>query len=284
MSLTGYLSEYSLAEIFNFVQEGNQTGLLSIAPDRCLSRSVDNGYYIWFQAGRIVSVSSGHGLEEQGLLKMMAQRQWLSAEQVTGLSINANKLGQPLGTYLKSCNVIDADQLRLLFDAQVVASVCKLFGEVHHGRFNFDPQAPLSYAEMTGISLTAQDVSLRGLRMLRDWSALTTKLPAPESALQRVSATLPELRLDTQESKIWQLALGKISIAKIAAQLDLEIDRVRQIGFRLCAIGLLQEILQPAIAARIDLPSASSASGSNPAPPVSASFLNKLMGFLKQKG
>ena len=42
MSLAGYLSEYSLAEIFHFVQEGNKTGLLSIEPDRGLSRSLRN--------------------------------------------------------------------------------------------------------------------------------------------------------------------------------------------------------------------------------------------------
>ena len=107
MSLTGYLSEYSLAEIFNFVQADDRSGLLSIESDRCLSRSMDNAYYISFQTGRIMSVSHGHGLEDRGLLRMMQQRQWLSPEQVTGLSINAHKLGQPLGTYLKSCNAID---------------------------------------------------------------------------------------------------------------------------------------------------------------------------------
>jgi hypothetical protein len=290
MSLTGYLSDYSLAEIFNFVQEGNKSGLLSIEPDRCLSRSLDNAYYISFQTGRIVAASNGHGLEYRGLLKMMEQRRWLSPEQVTGLSINAVKLGQPLGTYLKSCNAIDSSQLKLLFDAQVVASICKLFGEIHHGRFLFDPQAPLIYPEMTGISLTAQEISLLGLRMLRDWTGLSAKLPAPEAALQRVSSTPPDLRLDSQELKVWKLALGEMSIANIAAQLELELERVRQIGFRLCAIGLVREVLLVQASRSIvnpvvdveDVRTSSAASGATNTP-VSASFLGKLMGLLKQK-
>ncbi|AFY93839.1 DUF4388 domain-containing protein [Chamaesiphon minutus] len=292
MSLTGYLSEYSLPEIFNFVREGSKTGLLSIESDRCLSRSLDNSYYISFQTGRIVSVSNGHGLQDLGLLKMMEQRRWLTSEQLTGLSINAHKLGQPLGTYLKSCNVLDAEQLRLLFDSQVVARICKLFGETHYGQFNFDPLAPLIYTEMTGISLTAQDVCLRGLRMLRDWNDLTAKLPAPESALHRVCETPTDLRLDSQESKVWQLAVGEISIAQIAQRLGLEIDRVRQISFRLCAIGLLQEVSPPEI--RHSRPYTNELAGGDPSPsdpvddrlattPVSASFLSKLMGFLKKK-
>jgi Domain of unknown function (DUF4388) len=281
MSLTGCLSEYSLAEIFNFVRDGNKSGLLSIDPDRCLSRSVDNACYISFQAGRVMSVSNGYGLEYQGLLKMMEQRKWLSLEQVTGLSINVNRLGQPLGTYLKSCNTLDTEQLRLLFDSQVVASICKLFGETHYGQFRFDPQAPLIYAEMTGISLTAQEVSLLGLRMLRDWSSLAAKLPAPESTLQQISSTLP-VRLDTQESKVWNLALGELSIAQIADRLALAIDRVQQISFRLCVTGLIQEIPQLSISKPIDLPAAT-VSTSNVSSSMSASFLGKLMGFLKQK-
>jgi Domain of unknown function (DUF4388) len=142
MSLTGYLSEYSLAEIFNFVQDGNKTGLLSIESDRCLSRSLDNSYYISFQTGRIMSVIHGHGLEYGGLLKMMEQRQWLSPEQLTGLSINVNKLGQPLGTYLKACNTLDSSQLRLLFDAQVVANICKLFGTFITAALTSTPKHP----------------------------------------------------------------------------------------------------------------------------------------------
>jgi hypothetical protein len=286
MSLAGYLSEYSLVEIFNFVQDGNKTGLLSIEPDRCLSRSLDNSYQISFQDGRIMSVINGCGAGDRNLLKMMAQRQWLSLEQVTGLSVHANKLGQPLGTYLKSCNTLDSSQLHLLFDAQVVASICKLFGEIHHGRFSFDPQATLIYAEMTGISLPAKEVSLLGLRMLRDWSILITKLPAPESALQRFSSAPPNLRLDTQESKVWNLAGGELSIAQIAAQLGLKIDRVQQIGFRLSSIGLVQEVLPPAISGAVsesEQPSRSSSGGGETATvPISNSFLSKLMGFLKK--
>jgi Domain of unknown function (DUF4388) len=287
MSLTGYLSEYSLVEIFNFIQTGNKTGLLSIEPDRCFSRYLDNAYYISFQTGRIMSVNSGHGLENRGLLKLIAQRQWLVAEQITGLSFHASNLKQPLGTHLKSCNLLNTEQLSLLFDAQVVAGICKLFGEKHYGRFCFDSKAGLNYAEMTGISLPAKEISFRGLRMLRDWSDLTNKLPAQTSGLQRFSSEQPNLRLDTQESKVWNLAVGELSIAQIAAQLVLDISKVQQIGFRLIAIGLVQEISveppQPPINKMMDLPQLVVANRDTP-PKVSASFLSRLVSFLNKKG
>jgi hypothetical protein len=287
MSLAGYLSEYSLAEIFHFVQEGNKSGLLSIEPERGAIRSLSDTYYLSFQGGRIMSVANSSGADHQGLLKMMQQRRWLTPEKTAELENNTHLLRQPLGTYLKSVNLVNTEQLTLLFNSQVVATTCKLF-EIHHGRFKFDPQAPTSYGEMTGLSLNAKEVALLGMRMLKDWSGLSAKLPAPESALQRLSAEPNGVRLDTQEFKVWNLALGEISLVKIAEKLGLESTKVQQIGFRLSSIGLVQEVsaepTQPAIDKSIEAPTPVCVGGGNANVAVSASFLSNLMGFLKKKG
>jgi hypothetical protein len=284
MSLAGYLSEYSLAEIFHFVQDGNKTGVLSIEPDLGASKFIKDVHYISFQNGRIMSVENGIGLGNRGLLKMIAQRKWISTEQFGLLETQVNLLTQPLGTYLKSRSMLDTEQLTLLFNSQVIATACKLF-EIHHGRFKFDPQARLNYAEMTGLSLAAQEVALLGLRMLKDWTGLRSKLPMPEFSLQRFAAD-PKLRLDNQELQVWKLSVGEISIAAIAKQLGLEVDRVQQIGFRLISIGLMQEVAielaQPPVNKMMDLPQPVITGASNA--PVSASFLGNLMSFLKKKG
>jgi hypothetical protein len=293
MSLAGYLSEYSLAEIFHFVQDGNKTGLLSLAtplnmsiePEIGSTKSTINAYYISFQGGRIMSVVNGS--EHKTLLKTIEQRRWLPPEQIATIETQLSLLPQPLGIYLKSRNLINTEQLTLLFNSQVIAPICKLF-EIDRGQFKFNPQARLNNAEMTGISLTAQEISLLGLRMLKNWSGLTAKLPAPEFALQRFSTELNGLRLDSQEFKVWQLALGEISIAKIAEKLELEIVKVQQIGFRLNSIGLVQEVSieppQPPIDQMRDAPKPICVGGGNANTPVSASFLSNLMGFLKKKG
>ena len=287
MSLAGHLSEYSLAEIFHFVQDGNKTGVLSIEPDIRVSSLIKDPHYISFQSGRIVSVSNGTGLGNRGLLKLMAQRKWLDPEQVTLLETQVNLLTQPLGTYLKSRNVVNTEQLTLLFNSQVIATTCKLF-EIQRGQFSFNPKTPLAYAEMTGLSLTAQEVALLGLRTLKNWDHLATKLPDPEFALQRLSSNLGGLRLDTSELNVWKLALGELSIAKIAANIELDVATVQQIGFRLSVVGLVQEVSvepdQPPINKMMDLPTPVCVGGGNATVPVSASFLSNLMGFLKKKG
>ena len=209
MSLAGNLSEYSLAEIFHFVQEGNKTGVLSIEPNRSLNPSLTNVYYISFQSGRVMSVVNGNRLEDRSLLNTIEQRGWLSPAQFAMVKTQIILLKQPLGSYLKSCNAINSEQLHFLFNSQLVASICKMFIEVHHGRFKFDPHAPLNYAEMTGLSLTAKQATLMGLRLLRDWSDLAAKLPVAQSALQRLSTEPVGVRLEREESQVWELALGE---------------------------------------------------------------------------
>ncbi len=286
MSLTGYLSEYSLAEIFDFVQEGNKTGVLSIEPDRGLMKSLSDSYYLSFQGGRIVSVANSDGSRNRGLLKMLEQRRWIPAEQAAGIETQVDLLSQPLGTYLKSRNAVNAEQLTLLFNSQVIAATCKLF-EIHHGQFKFDPQAALAFGEMTGLSMAAQEVALLGLRMLKNWQGLAAKLPLPESALQRLSSK-PTLRLDTPEFQVWNLALGEMSIVQIAGKLGMEPEKVCQIGFRLSSIGLVQEVAvepqQPQIDRSKSAPKPIAVGGGNAPAPVSNSFLTNLMGFLKKKG
>lgn len=285
MSLAGYLSEYSLAEIFHFVQDGNKTGLLWLEPEPEADRATGKNYYLAFQAGRIMSVSTQYGVEHGGLLSMVEKRRWLTAEQIKSLEIQLSFLPQPLGTYLKSRNLLNTEQLTLLFNAQVVSATCKLF-EIQKGKFKFDSKASLVYGEMTGQSLPARELALLGLRMLKDWSGLSRKLPDPAVAIQRLTPEPQGIRLDSHEWQVWQLALGELSIAKIADKLNLSIVKVQQIGFRLSAIGLMQEVSAevsqpPADKVAMELPK--SVINSNAAP-ISASFLGNLMGFLKKKG
>jgi hypothetical protein len=291
MSLTGYLSEYSLAEIFNFVQDGNKTGVLSIEPDCTLELSLCDRYCISFQGGRIMSIVNGKDRTQNGLIGMMAQRQWLLPSQVAELENKLSSLQQPLGIYLKSQQAIDVDRLRLIFNSQVIANVCKLFVEVHQGHFNFDPKASLAHAEMTGLSLTAKQAILMGLRLRKDWSSLLSKLPAPESTIKRLSPEPIGVMLERQELQVWDLAVGEMSIVKIGRNLGLETIRVQQISFLLIVTGLVKEIAAIPVKPpreqerEVLLPIEPVVTANNNANPrLSTSFLSNLMGFLKRNG
>lgn len=142
---------------------------------------------------------------------------------------------------------------------------------------------------MTGLSVTAKQATLIGLRLMRDWSDLATKLPAAESTLQRLFTEPMGVTLERQETEVWKLAVGEMSIAKIARNLGLETSRVQQIGFRLSTIGLAHEVAAPlpplpGTADRAIAPKLESGGSLHARAAVSHSFLGNLMSFLKQKG
>jgi hypothetical protein len=283
MTLAGYLSEYSLAEIFNFVHEGNRTGLLEISPDPQAIAMPNEARFVWFEAGRTIAVTSG--LDGKELLKTIGQRKFVPPAQLDLIATQLHQLPQPLGIYLKSRGLLDAEQLKLLFNSQTIAAVCKLF-ELKNRQFQFDPTRVPHNSELTGIGLPAQEVGILGLRVLKDWSGLSAKLPAADYAIQKWSAQQPNFRLDRHELQLWKLADGETTLAQLAEKMDLPIDLVCQISFRLSSFRLIQEIPNDPIApvseelsGAISLPAIEIGTKNQP---VSSSFLGSLKNFLKK--
>jgi hypothetical protein len=145
---------------------------------------------------------------------------------------------------------------------------------------------------MTGLSLSATEATLMGLRVLRDWKSLADKLPEPTSALSRVVIGKRHLRLDSLEGRVWQLANGSISLALMAKQLKQPVETMQQTAFRLVSVGLVAEV--PTIApSRLKeseedeleavAVAASDAIKPSTEPALSNTLLNSLLGFLRSK-
>jgi Domain of unknown function (DUF4388) len=239
MTLTGSLSEYSLAEILNFIERGQSTGLLSIVPERHDLTISTKSYCLWFDRGWIVAVTSG--MNGQELLNAIWLRKILPSTQIDLLRTQVNQLSQPLGTYLKSRGLLNLEQLKLLFNSQVVAPVCKLF-ELSNGKFNLDFQKTPNYAEMTEISISAQELGLLGLRVLKNWNGLSAKLPHHSYALQRLFSQPPKFRLDRFESELFKLADGETPLVKLAQRMGLAVEVVKQTSYRLSVFELVRQI------------------------------------------
>ncbi len=279
MALAGYLSEYSLAEIFNFVHEGSRSGLLELSPDPNEITAPNEPRYVWFVGGRVVAVTSR--LDGKGLLTTIGQRKFITPKFVELLETQIQQIKQPLGIHLKSRGFLDAEQLKLLFNAQTIATVQKLFA-IKNRQFHFDSTRLPINSELTGISLTAQEMGMLGLRVLKDWSGLTTKLPNPDYAIQKHSAQQPEFRLVRQELQLWKLADGETPLSQLALQMDLPIESVQQISFCLSSFRLIREIpTEPmqSVSAEIAVPVLEPGFKNSP---ISTSFLGNLKNFLKK--
>ncbi|HBB32632.1 MAG TPA: hypothetical protein DDZ80_11025 [Cyanobacteria bacterium UBA8803] len=284
MAITSCLSEFSLPELFQFLDHGSKTGLLT------LRFQTDNQEkrvrHALLHQGRIVAVTNR--LDHQCLLAMICQRGWISPE-VLREQVNRCPANIPIGLYLKTHGFLQPEQLRLLFHAQVLRQVCGLF-RLKDARFKFDAKATLPTTEMTGLSLSATEATLMGLRVLRDWRLLAEKLPEPTSALSRVVIGKRHLRLDSLEGRVWQLANGSVTLNAIATQLKQPVDTIQQTAFRLISVGLVAEVpmLVPSrsrgVAQEVLEPvsvTASRGKENNNVPELSNSFMQNLLGFLR---
>ncbi|MGB3691214.1 MAG: DUF4388 domain-containing protein [Spirulinaceae cyanobacterium] len=283
MAITGYLSEFSLAELFQFLDGGNKTGLLTIRAQPNLESGVIQSHYVWFRQGRIMGAANR--LDGQGLLASIHKRGWLSKDVAAQLSQNLSA-DAPLGLQLKSQGILQPEQLKILFSVQVLRQVCALF-TYPNGSFEFNNQAPLPWAEMTGLSTPATEVTLAGLRALKDWSNLQNKLPESTSALFNQVEGKPKVRLNQQEWQVWEFTDGATSLKKVSQQLKLSIAQVQQISFRLIVVGLVEELPLLSLENTIQNSQAevmpSGVAKTESSQDISESFLNNLVGFLRNK-
>lgn len=287
MAITSCLAEFSLPELFQFLDQGNKTGLLTLRFQADRPDQAKRVRHVLLRQGRIVAVTNR--LDSQCLLAMISQRGWISPK-VLREQVNRCPANIPIGLYLKTQGFLQPEQLRLLFHAQVLRQVCGLF-RLKDAQFKFDSKATLPTTEMTGLSLSATEATLMGLRVLRDWTSLAEKLPEPTSALSRAVIGKRHLRLDSLEGRVWQLANGSVPLNVIASQLSQPVETIQQTAFRLINVGLVAEVpmLTPSRTKYLgeevleSLPITTNPAKENHSSELSSSFMQNLLGFLRSK-
>jgi hypothetical protein len=289
MAIKGTLSEFSLSELFRLLEQTHKTGLLTLRTvcEDNLGAVCDNfhnqvrNFYIWFSYGRIVAASNR--LDHKGLITLIHQRGWLS-DRIKMKLRSAFQSQQPFGMSLKCQDLLTAEQLKQLFYTQVMRQVCTLF-QFQDGWFNFEPTEEQPFPEMTGLSAQPTDVTLNGLRVLRNWSALASKLPAPTSSIISVVAGKPQLKLNQLEWRIWEYASGNDSLQSIADSLGLSLEKTQHVAFRLSVVGLIEEV-PSLVAVSSDEPKGTAPEDDfhlSSEDDLSQSFLQNLTSFLKGK-
>jgi hypothetical protein len=280
MSISGRLSEFSLGEVFQLLERGQKTGLLTIRVAHSPAETLQN-FYLWFNQGQIVAAANR--LDNKGLVSLLYQRDWLG-EQGKGMLLEAFRSNRALGLYLKCQKLLNAEQLKLLFYAQVIRQVCSIF-QFSEGWFSFEAKTELPLAEMTGLSAVPLNVTLEGLRALKDWRALSKKLPDPNSAITSLITGNPQIKINPLEWQVWEFANGTEPLTVIAEQLQLPLEKIQQIVFRLIIVGLIEEIplviAKPDVVPEIEQQNPDLLPANNKS--ISQSFLHNLAGFLGRR-
>ena len=282
MKITGYLSEFSLGEIFRFLAQGQKTGRLTIRPmdmgDEISSLPLASEYYTFFHHGNIVTSTTT--LDHQELQRLIGKRGWLRIPTIQKIA----QLCPPrvtLGLHLKTQGALDGEQLKLLFKQQVLTPIPQLFS-IREGWFEFDANYPLPYEEMTGLKAEPMEIALAGLRSLRNWTPLLDKLPLPSSTvISLVHGELP-YHLNQIEWQVWEHIGDTLSIEQIANTLGQPVVEIQKVCFRFMVIGIAEEVAAITTTSDEQLTLRQQIE-TVPMTGVSHSFLQGLLNFLKGK-
>lgn len=152
MSITAFLTEFSIPEILQLIEKGHKTGLLTIRLKSVSQASKSSVHYIWVNQGCLVAAAMQ--LDQQGLVKLIEERQWVSDRVFDKLIHWCCPISEPMGMYLKSQGVLRIEQLKELFYLQVLQPVSTLF-QLKDGILKFDQNVPIPTREMTGLSISA---------------------------------------------------------------------------------------------------------------------------------
>ncbi|MEA5616310.1 DUF4388 domain-containing protein [Cronbergia sp. UHCC 0137] len=288
MTISGNFADFSLPELLRFLDQGKKTGLLEIELSPEAKQNQTKQIYIWLHQGRVMTVADR--LDQQGLTLMIAERKWISERVISRVTqISSCFINSPLGLCLKSQGLLQPEQLKLLYHAQVLLPIGALF-QVSDASFKFEPTTNLPVGEMTGINMSATEVMLTALRSLQNWKALADALPDPTSGLCGVTTKQPQIQLNAQEWQVWEFVNGQVSLKQIAKQLRISVDTVQHIAFRLMIVGLVEEHFMVANAPTPTLEESmpkvtltKSVHKSDTISVVSQSLLKNLMGFLWSK-
>lgn len=275
MPISGYFSDFSFAEILRFLHSSRKTGYLQTKP------LGDGGqlssYYFWFRNGELVAVQHPRA----SLSVLLAQICEKSSEICSTLTRVGKTLSQPIGTWLKQQGLVQPEELQMAFNRQALQPIVQHFS-LENAWFKFEVSAALPYEEMTGLSLSPIQAALNGLRRLKNWEALKSKLPDPSSRLKRIGKSFLPHQLVSEEAYLWNLADEEHSIAELASKLRLSVDETQKLAFRLIVTGLVEEI--PDVRSTANEPVLNDALGADAGQAaLSGSFIGSLLGFLKQR-
>ncbi|HEY9730214.1 MAG TPA: DUF4388 domain-containing protein [Chroococcales cyanobacterium] len=156
MSTQGSLTDFSLLEILQFIENGKRTGLLTLSTLSVSKTTPDSGYYIWVYRGHLVAVANQ--LDCLNLVELINQQQWVSERVVTKLA-ELCPIDQPLGLYPLNQGVLKISQLKHLFFLQILQQIEPLF-QLNEAQFRFDPNVLLPRQEMTGLSVSPRSLML----------------------------------------------------------------------------------------------------------------------------
>jgi hypothetical protein len=207
MGITGNLKTMELAELLQWVSQGNKTGTLLI----------DNGQTkkkIFFRDGRIISSASTDPREHLG--HFLVSHGFISEEELAKAMSMQEKSKMLLGKILTTIGAISEEDLHRLLRLKAEESVYELFSW-EEGEFRFlDGELPEQ--TMVPMNLDATSIVLEGVQRIDEWKRIREVIPSAQAIPVAVSDLLVDKKLNPAERNVLEQVNDDRTVEEIQIQ------------------------------------------------------------------
>lgn len=175
MAITGNLQTMQLAELLQWLSQGQKTGALVIDDGAVEKR-------IYFRGGRIISSASTDPREYLG--EFLVRHGHIEIDALNDAVRRQEETGMLLGKILVSSGAISEDDLQPLLQIKTREAVYDLF-TWSEGRFEFlDDELPDKQMVPTELDVTG--IVLEGVRRLDEWGRLRRAVPTLDAIAVKI--------------------------------------------------------------------------------------------------
>ena len=297
MTIRGSLNTFSLPELFQIIESGKKSGILTFTPGFEKGSSKVQGvgvYELWFEKGNFVLVVNS--MNYQSLIADIRDNNWIDFKILIKAQ-NSCPTNSPFGACLQQQELLDESQIDSLFQNQL-NTIRQLF-EIDRAWFKFEEIVPnerisqeeqFLWKEMTGRQKRPAELSIEAMRDLSDWQRFEEDLPTATSGLQKLTDK-HQMQLTFLEEKVWNYADGTVALKTIAQEVSTSLEEIQRIALSMILTGIVEEVPVANAAFQTATPKFASqtalAANSNVAfkpadkSEVSNSLINNLVSFLK---
>lgn len=254
MGITGNLKTMELAELLQWVSQGNKTGTLVI----------DNGEIkkqLFFREGRIISSASTDPREHLG--HFLVSHGFITEEELSKAVAMQEQSKMLLGKILTTIGAISEEDLHRLLRLKAEESVYDLFSW-QEGEFRFVDE-DLPEQTMVPLNLDATSIVLEGVQRLDEWKRVREVIPSSQAIPVAMDDLLDDPKLSPGARKILEQVDDDRTVEEIQVQTHSSEFLVSKVLFDTYRKGKLKVVRPRGVAA--PGPSPGAGQGTATAPP-----------------
>ncbi|MFW6175956.1 MAG: DUF4388 domain-containing protein, partial [Acidobacteriota bacterium] len=207
MGITGNLKTMELAELLQWVSQGNKTGTLVIDDGDVKKR-------IFFREGRIISSASTDPREHLG--HFLVSHGFITEEELSKAVAMQEQSKMLLGKILTTIGAISEEDLHRLLRLKAEESVYDLFSW-EEGEFRFvDEELP--ERTMVPLNLDATSIVLEGVQRLDEWKRIREVIPSAQAIPVAMGDLLDDPKLSPGARKILEQVDDDRTVEEIQIQ------------------------------------------------------------------